>query len=150
MQRIVKTRLKQFACAVIFASTCLATQAQSQAAGDSLYQSLGQKEGIDKIVADFIPLIQADSRIARFFEKLDKPHFAGLLSAQLCQVAGGPCKYEGKDMYIAHDEMGVSLAHFNALAEDLQIAMEKNNISSSASNQLVAKLAPLQRAIVKK
>ena len=140
-------RLQQLICAVLlFASA--STHAQGM--GDQLYQNLGAKAGIDKIVADFIPIIQADPRIARFFEKLDKPHFAGLLSDQICQMAGGPCKYEGKDMYIAHDEMGISMAHFNALAEDLQIAMEKNAVPSSVSNQLIAKLAPLQRAIVRK
>jgi hemoglobin len=36
------------------------------------------------------------------------------------------------------------------LAEDLQIAMEKNQIPSSISNKLVAKLAPMQRPIVSK
>ena len=50
----------------------------------------------------------------------------------------------------AHEGMGISNAHFNALAEDLQIAMENNHISSSISNKLVAKLAPMQRPIVSK
>jgi len=53
-------------------------------------------------------------------------------------------------MYEAHDGMKISNAHFNALAEDLQMAMEKNNISSAIANQLVAKLAPMQRPIVSK
>ena len=64
-----------------------------------------------------------------------------MLVDQFCELAGGPCKFNGRDMYEAHEGMGVRNAHFNALAEDLQLAMEKNNVPSSVANQLDAKLA---------
>jgi hemoglobin len=121
----------------------------AQAADDALFQELGGKAGIDKIVADLLPIIQADPRIASFFAKTDMKHLGVLLGEQFCQLAGGPCTYSGKDMVSAHEDMGVKVAHFMALAEDLQIAMERNNVSSSASNQLVAKLAPMKRAVVR-
>lgn len=37
---------------------------------------------------------------------------------------------------------------FNALAEDLQVSMNKEHVSFPAQNQLLAKLAPMQHAIV--
>lgn len=117
---------------------------------DSVYQGLGKTEGITKIVDDFVPLILADQRIAHFFNKIKKEEFSALLVAQFCELSGGPCQYKGRDMYESHQGMSISNAHFNALAEDLQIAMEKNNISSSVANKLVAKLAPMQRPIVSK
>jgi hemoglobin len=127
---------------------CALVLAAPVRAGD-LFQELGGKSGIDKVVADFIPIVLADARINAFFEKTDTKHLAILLSEQFCQAAGGPCTYSGRDMVDAHDGMGVKLAHFNALAEDLQIAMENNGVPNSAANQLIAKLAPLQRAIVR-
>lgn len=126
---------------------CIAS-APAQAADDALFQELGGKAGIDKIVADLMPIILADARINTFFAKTDMKKLQVLLSEQFCQLAGGPCSYSGRDMVISHDEMGVRPAHFNALAEDLQIAMENNKVSTSASNQLIAKLAPMKRAIV--
>ena len=123
--------------------------AQAQAADDSLFRELGGKPGIDKIVADLMPIILADTRINSFFAKTDMKKLQVLLGEQFCQLAGGPCTYSGRDMVASHDEMGVRSAHFAALAEDLQIAMENNNISASASNQLIAKLAPMKRAIVR-
>lgn len=127
-----------------------ASIAQETKSDDSIYQGLGRSEGISKIVNDFIPLIQSDPRISSFFSKIKKDEFSALLVAQFCELAGGPCQYKGKDMYDAHQGMQISNAHFNALAEDLQIAMEKNAIPSSISNRLVAKLAPMQRPIVSK
>lgn len=150
MHTFFKSTLSQLLCAVaLLAGSAISAQAQSTSE-NALYQGLGEKAGIDKIVADFIPLILADQRINQFFSNLDQSHFAALLSAQFCELAGGPCKYQGRDMYSTHEGMGISNAHFNALAEDLQMAMEKNNIASSVSNKLVAKLAPMQRPIVSK
>jgi len=121
----------------------------AQAADDALYRELGGKEGIDKIVAAFLPVILADTRINTFFQKTDMTKLGVLLGEQFCQLAGGPCTYSGRDMVAAHDEMGVKSAHFNALAEDLQIAMEQSKIPSSVSNQLIARLAPMKRAVVR-
>ena len=151
----MKTLFKNTFIQLTFAFATIAVgsssaQAQSMGADDAEFQGLGGKAGIDKIVDDFIPIILGDKRISRFFEVMDKKEFAAALSDQFCELTGGPCKYKGKDMSDTHDGMGISNAHFNALAEDLQIAMENNHISSAISNKLVAKLAPMQRAIVSK
>lgn len=130
--------------------TSFETNAQEIKRDDNIYQGLGKTEGITKIVNDFVPLILADTRINYFFGKMKKEEFSALLVAQFCELAGGPCQYKGKDMYEAHQGMNISNAHFNALAEDLQIAMEMNQVPSSVANKLIAKLAPMQRPIVSK
>jgi hemoglobin len=133
-------------CLALFACV-LALSGPARAA--DLFQELGGKPGIDKIVADFIPIVLADGRINQFFKTTDTQQLAVLLSEQFCQLAGGPCQYSGRDMVAAHDGMGVKLAHFNALAEDLQVSMENNHVPSTVANALIARLAPLQRAIVR-
>lgn len=151
MKSLFNINFNQFiGVALITLCASFSASAQQTEKDDSIYQALGKTEGITKIVNDFIPLIQADSRIKVFFEKIKKEEFSALLVAQFCELAGGPCQYKGKDMYEAHDGMSISNAHFNALAEDLQIAMENNQVPSSVSNRLVAKLAPMQRPIVSK
>ena len=138
--------------AIVFATLVmlnLSLPAQAQTPNDSLYQHLGAKEGIGQIVDEFIPIVLADARINRFFKDTDTKHLALLLGEQFCLLSGGPCSYSGRDMVSAHEGMGVTLAHFNALAEDLQIAMENRHIASRVANELIAKLAPMQRAIVR-
>jgi hemoglobin len=151
MHTFFKTATSKLAFAAILSFVGIGSAlAQNTSADDSIYQGLGAKAGIDKIVGDFIPLVLGDERINRFFTKVNTKQLAGLLSDQFCELAGGPCQYKGRDMYETHEGMEISNAHFNALAEDLQIAMEKNNISTSVANKLVAKLAPMQRPIVSK
>lgn len=151
MNNTLHTKFIQFiSIALLAVCTSFSAQAQNMEKDDSIYQGLGKTEGITKIVNDFVPLILADERINAFFSRMKKEEFSALLVAQFCELAGGPCQYKGRDMYETHQGMNISNAHFNALAEDLQIAMEKNQIPSSISNKLVAKLAPMQRPIVSK
>ncbi len=142
-------RLTQFAAIAMLAA---AQHAAAQAAPDATYQGLGGKDGIARIVRSLIPLIQADARIKDTFTDTDMAQLASRLAEQLCELAGGPCrytgKYKGKDMESVHVDLKVSYAQFNALTEDLQIAMERNAVPARFQNQLVAKLAPMARVIV--
>jgi hemoglobin len=122
--------------------------AQTPPANDAIYQGMGGKEGIRKVVDDFLVIVLADARISESFKDTDMERLASLLAEQFCQLGGGPCKYSGKDMKTIHEDLKITNAAFNALAEDLQIAMEKNGIASSVQNKLVAKLAPMQRDVV--
>ena len=125
-----------------------ASHAQTLPASDAVFQQFGGKAGIDKILADFLPLLLADERIKDTFKDADMDRLGNLLAEQFCQLTGGPCTYSGKDMREAHKDMQLNNAQFNALAEDLQLAMEKNGVPSSAQNKLIAKLAPMQRTVV--
>ena len=127
---------------------CAGLSAQAQTSSDELYQSLGAKQGISTFVNSFVAIVLEDGRINKAFKDTDTERLAAMLTEQFCELSGGPCKYSGRKMDDAHKDMGVSNAHFNALAEDLQVAMEKHQIPSPVQNKLIAKLAPMQRAIV--
>jgi len=142
------TQFKRASSALVIGAI-LSLAAPAHAKDDQLFKDLGGKPGIDKIVSDLMPIILADARINKFFDKIDMKKLGVLLSEQVCELAGGPCVYTGRDMVLAHDEMGVRSAHFNALAENLQVAMEMNKVPASASNKLVAMLAPMHKAMVR-
>lgn len=146
-----KLRLLATSGVVALALTCAGTAAaQSVASSDAVFRDLGGKPGITKIVAEFLPLVLADARIKDSFKDTDIERLAVLLEEQFCELSGGPCKYSGKDMKTIHEDLNVTNSHFNALAENLQIAMEKVGIPSRTQNKLVARLAPMQRDIVTK
>lgn len=118
--------------------------------GDALYQDLGGKEGIRKVVDAFLPIVLDDPRINQAFKDADIERLGMLLAEQFCQFSGGPCKYSGRDMKTTHEGMNITNAQFNALAEDLQTAMDRQGIASHTQNRLLAKLAPMQRDVVSK
>jgi len=147
----MKTLFKRIACvAVLIGAAGVASAASAHPVDDAMYQGLGGKPGIRKIVDNLIPIILADTRIKESFTDIDMKHLALRLEEQFCELSGGPCKYKGKPMGDIHDGLNITNAQFNALAEDLQVAMDKAGVASRVQNRLMAKLAPMQKTIVTK
>lgn len=119
-------------------------------ADDALFQDLGGREGLTRIVGTAIDLSLEDPRIKETFDDSNILRIKRLLVDQLCELTGGPCKYEGRTMAESHATKHLTNAHFNALVEDLQIAMDREKIPFRAQNKLLAILAPMQRDIVTK
>ncbi len=118
--------------------------------GMSVYKAFHEQPGIDRVIDDSVDRWVADPRISKRFEGRNLVRLRLELKAQVCYLVGGPCAYAGKDMKAAHAGMGLENLDFNALAEDLQLAMNKEHVPFPAQNRLLAKLAPMQRAIVTK
>jgi hemoglobin len=121
----------------------------------TLYDQLGKKKGITKVVNDFITKVGGDDRINHFFKDdiADSKRMAKLkknIVNQICQASGGPCKYTGKDMKTTHQGMGITDADFNAFVEDLKATLDADNVSQDAQNQLLGVLGPMKSDIVEK
>ncbi len=114
----------------------------------SLYDRLGGKPAIQAVVDDFIGNVAADSRINSFFANTNIPRLNTMLVNQICQVSGGPCKYEGRSMKSAHAGMGVKDMHFNALVDDLVKSLNKFNVPEKEKNELLSALAAMKGDIV--
>ena len=110
---------------------------------DSLYQQLGEREGIANVVEDLLYLIVDDDRINQQFKGMDVDQFHHNLTDQLCELSGGPCTYTGREMRELHSDMAITNTQFNALAENLILAMEQNDIPTGAQNRLIKQLVPL-------
>jgi hemoglobin len=123
---------------------------ETAAAEEQLFFRMGGEVKLKAAVDELVPILLADERINFAFAQTDMKKFKHLLYTQLCELAGGPCIYDGRDMRTAHAKLPISNAHFNALTEDLYIALDRAGVSYALQNQLVALLAPMQRDIVKR
>lgn len=111
------------------------------------FEDFGGRDGLVALMDDFMVILIADPRTKPFFDTPKKDFIKAMLVEQICEILNGGCKYSGRDMASAHANMKVNRAAFNALVEDLQIAMDKRNIPFSSQNVLLAKLAPMYRTI---
>jgi hemoglobin len=132
------------ACACLLAVPALA----QSAAPAGLYQALGEKPGIDRLVDDFVNRAVKDPRIGAHFKDVKPAALKESLADQFCQLSGGPCKYEGADMKSAHADMQINKGHFHALVEVLQSAMDAQGIPFAQQNRLLALLAPMHRDVI--
>lgn len=117
---------------------------------DSLYTRIGGSPAIAKVIDSFIDIVSADPRINHSFANANIPRLKTLLNEQVCEALGGPCKYTGRDMKSSHVGMAITQAQFNALAEDLYVAMDFHGVPYALQNRLMAMLAPMHRDIVER
>ncbi|MGI4977293.1 MAG: group I truncated hemoglobin [Janthinobacterium lividum] len=134
--------------AALAASLALLPAAGLAQGADTLFADLGGHDGVSRIVDAAAATWLADDRIKDTFADANVPRLRRLLYDQICHITGGGCDYRGQDMARAHRGLHLHTAQFNALAEDLQTAMDRLGIASSTQNRLVALLAPMHRDIV--
>ena len=116
--------------------------------GEALFLAFNGEAGISRVVDGMVDRSLADPRIKDIFAASDIVRLRRTLKEQFCFILGGPCDYTGKDMASSHKDQGITNREFNALVENLQLAMNTEGVPFLAQNKLLAKLAPMQRHIV--
>ena len=125
------------------------------AGGNTLYTKLGEYDGIAAVIDDAATFIFADPLIGKYFIGLgtnSKQRLRQLLVDQFCQAAGGPCVYTGRTMKLSHSGMdgGLTNNEFNAFANDVSQALDKNSVKQADKAAVMAFVESLRGPIVEK
>ena len=118
--------------------------------GDAVFRAFHGREGIARIADAFVERNIRDPRIKDAFATADMPRLKRVFAEQVCYLLGGGCAYTGRDVGAAHKGMGLQNADFNAIVENLQVAMDGERVPFRMQNALLAKLAPMQRVVVER
>ena len=114
----------------------------------SLYDRLGGKPAVQAVVDDFIGNVAADGRINQRFAGTNIPRLKTMLVDQICEATGGPCKYTGQNMKVAHAGMKITDAEFGALVEDLVKSLDKFKVPAPEKTELLTALGGMKGDIV--
>lgn len=133
--------------ALTAASDASSAASSPAASDDSLYRAFGEKAGLHRITDDFVANLLADPRTSPYFDGVTIRRLKEKLFEHFCELTGGPCEYTGRTMKRSHEGLNINRAAFNATIEDLQKAMDKNDVPFRSQNKLLAKLAPMYRDI---
>jgi len=124
--------------------------AEAMPAEKILFERLGGMPAIEGVIDELLKNVMADPRINARFKNTDAPSFRQKLIDQVCQATGGPCTYTGKDMATAHQGMKIKKEEFDALVEDLGKALDSKGVPQKEKDELLSKLAPMEKDIVGK
>ncbi len=119
----------------------------------TLYERIGGKEGVDKVIASLIANVTADAELKKLFAKTTGPkleNFKKQLADFVCEQTGGGCKYGGKDMKAAHKGMGITDPQWDAFVKDFTLALDENKVGEKEKSELFGAIAPLHDDIVEK
>ena len=130
--------------------TCVAALAGPgpSRADATLYGDLGGKPGVERLSGHVISIYMTDPRLAAYFSNINPDWLRRRFATFFCSVSDGGCAYHGRSMAAAHRGLHVDEAAFEAVVEDLQEAMREQDVPFWTQNRLLARLAPMERAIV--
>ena len=121
---------------------------EEEAAGPSIYERLGEMDGIAQIVKDTIALHHENPDIGHYFDGVDDDKLAAHVTAFFAAGTGGPANYEGRDMTSTHATMNMSDADFDSAVVDVANAAAANGIDADTIAAVGAILESLRPAVM--
>ncbi len=110
----------------------------------SLYERLGGVYPISVVVDDFIErlliddTLNANPAIHDARERVPKQGLKFQVTALVCQVTGGPCRYTGRDMKAAHARLNISETEWQAMLDAFRLTLDKFSVPAAEQGELVA------------
>ena len=127
-------------------------EAMSQAKPEkSLYQRLGGYDALAAVSDDFIMRLASDKKLGRFVTGLSVDSQKKLrqhLVDFLCEKAGGPCFYLGRDMKTAHTGLKITDEDWEIGATALVATLDKFKVPQKEKDEVVALVVSLKGDIV--
>ena len=117
----------------------------------SLYERLGGYDSITAFANDFLPRLQSDSQLGRFWQNRGNDGIARekqLLIDYLCACAGGPMYYTGRDMKTSHRGMKISESDWSIFLQHAGATMEALQVPKQERDEIVALVSSLKTDIV--
>lgn len=107
----------------------------------SLYERLGGYDAITAVCNDLLPRLSSDALLGRFWKHRGADGIARekqLLIDFLCNAAGGPMYYTGRDMKLSHKGMGINNADWQAFMGHVRATLDNFNVPAQERSDVVA------------
>ena len=136
--------------AVLAAGMAVAACTQQPESSASLYERLGGLGTITSAVDKFVDAMATDERLGPRFAASNPSRFKIRIIQQLCEASGGPCKYQGQPMTVAHKGMNVTGEEFGASLQALAQALDEAGVAEPEKNELLTLVRVMENQIVGK
>ncbi len=143
----LRALLLAFALAFVLAAGILGGR-PAHAADAHLYNALGGKAGVDALAATYIDRLATNPATRRSFAGSNLARIKRNLADELCELAGGPCRYASDPIRTVHANLGISEAEFFAGVQLLRDLMRERHVPLGTANELLALLAPMKPDVV--
>jgi len=137
----------KFICSVAHVAFMIATPA---IASSTLYERLGGLENIKGIVSQTIDRTAADPQTQPIFEGIKLAPVKESVTMHLCEISGGPCRYDGAPMAKAHSGMGITSKQFDLMDAYLSQSLTDHGVKDADKANLARLLKPLKPEIIEK
>jgi hemoglobin len=146
--------LKLFCLSAFILAGSPGALAQSDAPVPSLFDRLGGLAPISVVVNDFIDVVVADSvlnaneAVEASRNMVPAPYLKYQVTAMVCEVTGGPCSYQGRDMKTAHAHLNITAAEWDQMVMLFKDVLAKHQVPEGETQELLDIVGSTQADIV--
>ena len=129
--------------------------ARAQVTQPSLYERLGGVYSIATVVDDFIErllvnaTLNANPAIKEARARVPKAGLKFQVTALVCEVSGGPCKYTGRAMKESHQHLNITQAEWDAMVVDFKATLDKFKVPQREQQELITIVDSTKNDIVR-
>ncbi|HEX8615032.1 MAG TPA: group 1 truncated hemoglobin [Telluria sp.] len=138
-----------FALGIMLGSTACSTPAPAPAR-PSLFVRLGGMANVNAVVDDFVSKVSADPRSKRTFEGVNLTRLKASVASHICSISGGPCKYEGDSMVLAHRGMALTVEELQVMGEYVDQALVRRGVAKAEREELESLLDKMAGDVLNK
>ncbi len=143
-RRSRRTLVLVLAAAVLVSAAAFAQGTPAPAPAKSLYDRLGGVMAISMVVNDFIDALVPDAQlnmnpaIKEARARVPAPYLKFHVTAMVCQVTGGPCKYTGRGMKESHSHLHITPAEWDRMVTIFKGILDKYKVPAQEQGELIA------------
>lgn len=107
----------------------------------SLYARLGGYDAIAAVAANLLPRLSSDPALGRFWAHRGEDGVRReeqLLVDFLCDRAGGPLFYTGRDMLVSHKGMNISVSDWSAFIGHLEDTLDHFGVPEQERGEVLS------------
>lgn len=110
----------------------------------SLYDRLGGLAPISVVISDFIDILghdvvfNANPIVGDAMKRVPAPYLKYHMTALVCQAAGGPCLYHGREMNESHAHLGITELEWGRMTALFREVLVKNEVPEREAQALLA------------
>lgn len=151
------TRMTRWGMTTVLAAVLVVSFAGLATAQDTpkpLYDRLGGVYSIATVVDDFIErllvndTLNANPAISEARARVPKAGLKFQVTALVCEVTGGPCKYTGRAMKESHQHLNITDGQWQAMVADFKITLDKFKVPAKEQEELITIVGSTKKDIV--
>ena len=143
------------AVVIVVMVAAMTHSARAQVTQPSLYDRLGGVYSIATVVDDFIErllvnaTLNANPAINEARRRVPKAGLKFHVTALVCEVSGGPCKYTGRAMKESHQHLNITQAEWDAMVVDFKATLNKFKVPQREQQELITIVGSTKNDIVR-
>jgi hemoglobin len=139
----IRATLGSLAMLLAVSQTAFA-QGGTESKPQSLYDRLGGLAPISVVVSDFIDalvpdaVLNANPAIDAARTRVPAPYLKYHVTALVCQVTGGPCQYQGREMKPSHAHLNITEQEWQRMVVVFQGVLARHQVPAQETQELLA------------